>query len=218
MPLSDNLKSKYHTLWERMVTHPFVQELGDGTLPREKFSLYFQQDYLFLKDLVALLCAATARSPDYHGARTVNAFLGIILGGEEELFQRAFQGLGLSPGAVGALHPLPTTRAYSSFLAELSLRGTFPELLAALLAIEGTYADWAQRLAQAGKQPADPFYRQWIDIHAGRELADFVDWVQKTLDGCQGVDQARLEEVFHTCLRYEYLFWEMAYRGEKWPD
>ena len=27
---------------------------------------------------------------------------------------------------------------------------------------------------------------------------------------------ARMEETYLTSFRYEYLFWEMAYRGEQW--
>ncbi len=30
-------------------------------------------------------------------------------------------------------------------------------------------------------------------------------------------DRKELERIFLDCLRYEYLFWEMAYRGEAWP-
>ena len=33
MPLTDDLKAKHASLWEKMVTHPFIVEMGDGTLP-----------------------------------------------------------------------------------------------------------------------------------------------------------------------------------------
>ena len=34
--------------WRRYVAHPFVQGLGDGTLPEAAFRHYLVQDYLFL--------------------------------------------------------------------------------------------------------------------------------------------------------------------------
>ena len=34
--------------WKEYTMHPFVQQMGDGTLPVEKFMYYLVQDYLFL--------------------------------------------------------------------------------------------------------------------------------------------------------------------------
>ena len=39
MGLSQELRSSVGLLWENTVTHPFVIELGEGSLPREKFNL-----------------------------------------------------------------------------------------------------------------------------------------------------------------------------------
>ena len=41
MGLSDELKAGVGTMWERLVTHPFVIELGEGTLPQATFDIYF---------------------------------------------------------------------------------------------------------------------------------------------------------------------------------
>ncbi len=35
-------------VWNRYITHPFVQALGDGSLPLESFKGYLVQDYLYL--------------------------------------------------------------------------------------------------------------------------------------------------------------------------
>jgi thiaminase len=39
MPLSDTLRKTNNDLWEHMVTQPFVQGMGDGALPLDKFQL-----------------------------------------------------------------------------------------------------------------------------------------------------------------------------------
>ncbi len=91
MALSDDLRAGVGPVWERVVTHSFVTELGDDTLPRETFDRYFDQDYLFLRDWAIMLSLATAKAPDFDAARQLVGFLHLGLGGEEGLFQQAFR-------------------------------------------------------------------------------------------------------------------------------
>ena len=219
MSLSDQLRAGLGAMWERVVCHPFVTELGDNTLPREKFNVYFDQDYLFLKDWMALLSLAAAKAPDFHAARQIVGFLHVGLGGEEGLFQQAFRERGLSPAVIAAREPLPTTLHYSGYLRRMAYEGSFTDLAATLLAVEWPYLDWAQRLEAAGKHPADHYYQTWIDIHTSQGMSDFVAWLRQTVDSAAltDADRSRLQTIFRDVLRYELLFWEMAYRGEAWP-
>ena len=217
MAFSEELRRSVGPLWEKTVTHPFVVELGDGTLPQKKFDLYFQQDYLFLRDLVSLVCGGIVKAPDFASARPLAAFVHALLVGEESLFQQYFRDAGLSQEAVGGLKYLPTSLAYSSFLGRVASEGTFHEIVTTLLGIEWPYLDWAQRLAAANKRPENRYYQLWIDIHVSKDLEELVFWLQGVLDGAALEDGAGLNGLFLSALRYEYLFWEMAYKGEEWP-
>ena len=217
MALTDDLRSGVGDLWERTVTHPFVMELGDGTLPDEAWEVYFQQDYLFLKPWIALMCGGIVKAPDFDHARPLAAFIHGALGAEEGLFQDYFREMGLSASDVAELRHLPTSHAQSGFLREVARDGSFPEIITTLLGIEWPYVDWARRLAAAGKRPGNRYYQLWIDIHAGRELGDFVAWMRRVLDGAGIGHVAHLQRTFLTTLRYEYMFWDMAYTGEAWP-
>ncbi|MCI0895498.1 MAG: hypothetical protein J4N84_11425, partial [Chloroflexi bacterium] len=97
---------------------------------------------------------------------------------------------------------------------------SFLDVIALLLAVEWPYMDWAQRLDAAGKQPANNYYQTWINLHTGREMTGFVAWLRQTVDAASvsEPDRARLQGIFKDVLRYEYMFWEMAYRAEEWPD
>ena len=220
MPLSDELRAGVAPIWEKVVGHPFVTQLGDNTLPRETFNVYFDQDYLFLKDWVVLLSLAAAKAPDFDAARHIVGFLNLGLGGEEGLFQRAFKERGLSPQQVVELEHLPTTLHYSGYLRRMAYEGSFLDLVGTLLAVEWPYMDWAQRLESAGKRPTNYYYQTWIDIHASREMVDFVAWLRVTVDSTPvtASGRLRLQNIFRNVLRYELLFWEMAFRGEAWPE
>ena len=220
MVLSDELRAGVGPLWDKVVTHRFVVQLGDGTLSRDVFDVYFDQDYLFQKDWAVLLSLATAKAPDFDSARQLVGFLHIGLGGEEGLFQEAFRERGLDRDDVANLEYRPTTLHYSGYLRRIAYEGSFLDLVATLLAVEWPYMDWAQRLEAAGKNPSDRYYRTWIDLHTSRAMVDFVAWLRRTLDGAvaNGTDRARWQGIFRDVLRYEFLFWEMAFRKESWPE
>jgi thiaminase/transcriptional activator TenA len=198
MTLTQELRHQHHDLWHRMVTHPFVVEMGDGTLPVEKFRTYFLQDYVFVHDLVAMT----------------------FLNPENDLFVRAFSELGVSAEAYAAASASPVTQAFGDFLVRTGLEGSFEDIVTALYVTEGTYLDWGTRLLEAGKRPSNAVYREWIDIHGPQVLGAFVAWLGQHLDSAKvGSQRSRIDRIFHTVLRYEYLFWEGAYHGSAhWPD
>ncbi len=220
MGLSDELRAGVGPLWEKVVTHPFVIQLGDGTLPRATFDIYFDQDYLFLKDWAVLLSLAAAKAPDFDAARQVVGFLHLGLGGEEGLFQQAFKERGLSLVEVANLECRPTTLHYSSYLRRIAYEGSFIDLAVILLAVEWPYMDWGQRLETAGKRPANYYYQTWIDIHTSQGMTGFVDWLRRTVDSAPvtPTGRSRLQAIFRDVLRYELAFWEMACSGEDWPE
>ena len=56
-------------MWPRYLTHPFVTEMADGTLPREKFRYYMVQDYLYLRDYVKIFAAILQKTDDFEQIR-----------------------------------------------------------------------------------------------------------------------------------------------------
>ncbi|MBI4336950.1 MAG: TenA family protein [Chloroflexi bacterium] len=218
MGLSQELRQQHAALWERMVTHPFVQELGSDTLPLEKFQRYFLQDYVFVRDFTSLLALGIARAPGFEAARRLASFLADALQGEEGLFRRSFQEWGLRPEQYSPPEATPTAQAYGDFLARTAFEGSFPVILTVLVVSEWTYLDWATRLAQGSKLPKTPVYRAWVDLHSNPGFQDFVGFLRATLDSLflGPAERQAVERAFAQALRYECQFWEMAYRGEAW--
>lgn len=219
MSLTQELRGKYADLWGQMVAHPFVVELGDGTLPVEKARAYFLQDYVFVRDLVSLTALGVSKAPDFQAAGVLNGFLTGILDPESDFFARTFKELGASEREYAAASASPTTQAFGDFMLRVGLEGSFEDILTVLYVTEGTYLDWGTWLIEAGKRPQNPVYREWIDLHGPKVLWALVDWTGKHLDSADLRGQAeRIDRIFLTALRYEYLFWEAAYRGEEWPE
>lgn len=220
MTLIQELRHKYHDLWHRMVTHPFVIEMGEGTLPVAKFRAYFLQDYVFVHDLVVMTAMGLAKAPSFLAASQLHQFLAGILSPENDLFVRAFAELGVSEEEYATASASPITQAFGDFMVRTGHEGGFEDIITVLYVTEGTYLDWGTQLLEAGKSPSHPVYREWIAIHGPQVLGAFVAWLGQHLDSAELVGRrSRIDRIFHTALRYEYLFWEGAYHGSlHWPD
>ena len=201
-----------------MTNHPFVDEMGEGTLPAVKFRRYFLQDYVFVNDLVALTAQAIAKSPNLKIASLFNDFLTGILDPENNLFLRAFDELGASEEEYTLVRGTPTTRAFGDFIVRTALEGDFDDIAVLLYVTEGTYLEWGTRLLEDRPNLDIPIYREWIDLHGPKVLGSLVQWLEDYIDKSSRISEDRADYIFHMSLRYEYLFWEAAYEGEGWFD
>jgi len=104
---------------------------------------------------------------------------------------------------------------------ELALHATLlPDLgLAAVLPCYWIYAQVGQDLLERGSP--DPHYQRWIDTYAGEEFAEIVAEVLALVDRTGSVlgsaEEARARAHFATTARYEWMFFDAAYRCEDWP-
>ena len=67
----------------------------------------------------------------------------------------------------------------------------------------------------------DPRYRRWIDTYADDEYQTIVAEVLALADNVGptlcAADEARARAHFATTARYEWMFWDAAWRREAWP-
>lgn len=81
-------------------------------------------------------------------------------------------------------------------------------------------ADGTLPLARRGS--SDPRYQQWIATYGGAEFGDVVQEVLDVTDrlgaGLAPTERARAAGHFRATSRYEWMFWDMGHRQERWPD
>jgi len=218
MKLTDRLHHAASPIWQKTLHHPFVTGLGDGTLPLEKFRFYMCQDYVFLMEYSRLLALATVKAPDLEMMGRFANLLDATLNREMALHRTFASQCGISAEALAQTKASPTTHAYTRHLVSVAAFGDLAEVITALLPCQWGYCEIGQLLAKQGKPTAAPFYCQWIDMYASPEFAALAMWLRDVLDSLDGtVRENRLQEIFTTSARYEFLFWDMAYRQEEWP-
>jgi thiaminase/transcriptional activator TenA len=216
---SDRLYRLAQPVWEAQHSHPFVQGIGDGSLDIEKFKFWVRQDYLFLIDYARLLALAVARVPDLDSMRRFADLVHSTLNVEMNLHRSYAAEFGISTAELEAEEKAPTTRGYTDFLLRVAALDEFSGLIAALLPCMWGFSDLGQRLAQ-GSGPADERYAKWIEMYSSEEFAELAVWCRALVDrvaaGLPEDTLRRMEDAFLTSSRYELLFWEMAWRQERW--
>jgi thiaminase/transcriptional activator TenA len=217
---SDDLRAAAAAVWEAQAGHPFVRGIGDGTLDAERFAFWVRQDYLFLIEYCRLFALAAARAPDLDTLVRFADLLAATARTEMALHRAYAAELGVTETALAAEPMAPTTRAYTDFLLRVAATGDFAELAAALLPCMWGFAEIGQRLRARGTPPV-PAYAKWVDMYADPAFAALAEWCRGLVDrlGAEAgpPGRARMEAAFLTSSRYEYLFWEMAWRREAWP-
>ena len=217
---TERLRQKADGIWEAQHQHPFVRGIGDGTLSLERFKFWLRQDYVFLIEYARLLALAAVRSPDLETMVRFATLLKETVETEMNLHRAYAAEFGISREELEQELPAPTTRGYTDFLLRVAATGDFAELAAALLPCMWAFSEIGQRLA-APPAPRDRRYAKWIAMYNSREFADLAQWCCDLLDGlAAGLperDLRKLEAAFLTSSRYEWQFWEMAWKMERWP-
>jgi thiaminase/transcriptional activator TenA len=219
-PFSALLRRRADAIWQAQHAHPFVRGIGDGTLDGRRFTHWVRQDYRFLVEYCRLFGLAAARAPDLDTLGRFADLLQATARTEMDLHRAYAAELGISAAELEREPMAPTTRAYTDFLVRVAATGDFAELAAALLPCMWGFAEIGQALAARGL-PAEPRYAKWVRMYADQEFAALAEWCRGLVDrlaaGADAAVRARMEEAFIISSRYEYLFWEMAWRLEGWP-
>ena len=202
-----------------MLAHPFVAGLTDGALERSPFRFYVVQDALFLREYARALSVTGARARSEHEITMFNHHAVEALEAERALHESFFDELELSEDAVAATPMAPTNVAYTSFLLATAHAASFAEAIGALLPCYWIYWEVGRELARRGSP--DRLYQRWIDAYSSDDFATVVDDVRDLLDSVATElgppARARVAARFLTASRFEWMFWDMAWRREAWP-
>jgi thiaminase/transcriptional activator TenA len=217
--LSSNLWGASEPIWHRIRAHPFIAGLTDGRLAMEVFRFYVVQDSHYLRHYARALSVLAARAPAERDILMFNQHAATAILVEQQLHNSFFQDFGMSREDVQAAEMAPTNVAYCSYLVSVAYGGSFAEGLAAVLPCYWIYWEVGKALMDAGSP--NPLYRRWIDTYGGEEFGAAVEAVLALTDrvGAQvgPPERERMMTHYLATSRYEWMFWDMAYRLERWP-
>ncbi len=221
MGFSEELREENRRVWDAITGHPFVRELGAGTLPMEKFTYYIRQDYLYLIDFARCIGLAASKADDVEEMKHWAEMMGGCLKYEAEMLENLSEALGMTPRELRRTPKAPTNEAYTNHLLRVAYEGSMAENVAALLPCMWTYMDVGAALAEIGGYKGHPVYEEWCEAYKAPEYGELVDiyigQVDRSAEKAGASVKERMRHHFRLSMLYEYMFWEMAYRVENWP-
>jgi len=206
-------------VYQAILRHPFVTGLTDGSLPADAFSGYVVQDVLFLRRYARALATVASRAPRTAETEMFARHAAGIVTSEMRLHDSLLADLDIDPAAVAAAQPAPVTLAYTSYLIATALGGSYADGVGALLPCYWIYWEVGKHLL--GRGSPDPRYQRWIDTYGGDEFGNDAREVLAVADGLgielTPAERDRVRQHFRVTSRYEWMFWDSAYRQESWP-
>ena len=210
------------TAWEQgkpiynaILEMPFIQEQLVGTLDIEKFKFYILQDSNYLEQFGRSLALIGARAQDTaHALRFIQFGEGAIVV-EKALHTNYFKEFGIEGKAAIS----PACHHYTSFIAKEAALSQVEVAMAAVLPCFWIYKKVGDYIYQQQSKEKNR-YQTWIDTYAGEEFGLRVQEAIAICDTvaatCTTSQQQKMTEAFVTACKLEFMFWDSAWRLEKW--
>jgi thiaminase/transcriptional activator TenA len=114
----------------------------------------------------------------------------------------------------------PTNVAYVNHMIATAAQGNFAEGVAAVLPCYWIYWEVGRELEKRGAKSPDAEYQRWIDQYSSDAFGSSVTKIRAIMDAEAGrlspAERAKVKGIFLRGVRYEYMFWDMAWRQEQW--
>ena len=206
-------------IYKAILEHPFIKGLTNGNLPVERFKFYVIQDALYLGEFAKTLSLTAAKAPLDDWIVTFNEHSKTAILVERSLHKSFFKAWGLGEKDVYSTPMSPTNLAYTTYLLATAYSRPIHELLAALLPCYWLYWEVGKTLEKFGSR--DELYQKWIETYSSRDFAGVCRAVLSIADSIgerlTATQKAEAANRFLITSRYEYMFWDSAYRLERWP-
>ena len=208
MGLTENLKNENADLWNKILNHKFILEMGEATLPLEKFTYYLSQDSYYLDGLLKTFAYASAKAP----TRDLTKFFAELIV-ETVKGEIAMQEI----RSIVEVKPKPVNNVckdYVEYLLKVGVEDGFYEIVSSTLPCMWTYQLIGEKLKKS-KGVKHKVYGIWIKEYSSKGYRKLVDKMRRIVDEAEEkLSQETLNIIrkhFKVCSEYELKFWDMAY-------
>ncbi len=207
---SNELWKDSRTVYERILEHPFIKGLCQGTLSIEQFGFYMQQDALYLVDFSRALSCIAAKM---NGVPEIVQFLRYAMcaiAGERELHTDYFNYYKIDPGS----EKNEACFVYTHYLLSTSALEAVEIAVAAVLPCLWVYRGVGLHVYK-NSVTNNPF-EKWIDTYSSEEFSEIVNeaiiLAEKIYESVSPAIKQSMKRAVYQAVCLEWKFWDDAYR------
>ena len=207
---------KVAPIMEAIRQHDFIEELGNGELTKKQFHFYIHQDTYYLSTYGKVLASLSTRLKDVEHASDFLNFANDTIAVEKILHQEFAEEL----NAFEKPKKSPTCSLYTGFLSEVLTYDSVEVSLAAVLPCFWIYKEVGDYLLTKATLENNP-YQKWIATYGGEDFANAVrratEITESYAQNSNDEMKKEMTKVFLKTAQMEWMFWDSAYKLEKWP-
>jgi thiaminase (transcriptional activator TenA) len=201
-------------IYEKIIHLPFNQELMKGTLKKDKFIFYIRQDSLYLLDYCRVLATIASKLD-----KTEKILQFLKFAEDSILVEKAMHETFLSEYKGDTYNQKsPACFAYTNFLMSTVAFRSTEEAVASILPCFWIYREVGDYI-YSNALTNNP-YHKWIDTYSAEEFRKATDIAieatDEIADKASSAIRLKMTDVFILSTKLEYIFWESAYKKEKW--
>ncbi len=214
MKFTDKLWKETREIYDKILLHPFNQELMKGILDEKIFSFYINQDSLYLVEFGKALAVTAGRATDANTIIQFATFANDAIVVERLLHKGYFEKFNIQVKR----EPSPTCFNYTNFLLAVCSTGNYEEAVTALLPCFWIYREVGNYIFKYAQE--NNKYSEWIKTYSSKDFTESVDKMieitNKTANAVSQNQKNKMLEKFVYSVKLEYMFWDSAYKQEEW--
>lgn len=217
MKFTEILFERVKHIWDGYLEHPFIVELGEGTLEKDKFKNYLIQDYLYLVEYSKVFALGIVKSESVEEMKFYLQALRGTVEDETAVHIEYLEGFGYSREKTEKCDALIENSSYTSYMQSIALKGNMKEIAMAVMPCTWGYYYIGSNLKEKYNDKIQTnFYKSWIEEYSSENFKNTTEkWINYIDEICKNIQEDEKEElikIFINSSVYEMEFWNMAYK------
>ncbi|MFT5254652.1 MAG: thiaminase/transcriptional activator TenA [Flavobacteriales bacterium] len=205
---------KTEPILEKIKEHPFIIKLMDGTLSKEVFQFYVNQDSLYLSEYKKTLAQLSVKCSEAKDTRFFLDAASGVIDVENELHQIFLDKEDFNT------EPSPSCELYTSYMSRIVNNHSLEEGLAAILPCFTIYKEIGDYIVANQTNKDNNPYQNWIKTYASEDFANAVnraiEITNRYAEKAPKEVLKKMDVAFIKTSKLEWLFWDSAYNKETW--